>query len=398
MAKYVATLPEDIEMKDVDDNEAKAKKKAEALKKAGSNAYKKKRLGQAAKNYQQAWDTWPKDITLLTHLGAVYFEQGKYEEAIETYEKAVEEGRSLRSDFKLSAEAYLRVGSSYGKKGDILSAIKYYEKSLMEHRALVILNHGRSASALTPPPIPYESIQIPKLYSYSTYSLLATMSRDNSKPEDVVSVFDFMSNHENHDSSTPEEDVCDEFENHEEPLNVQAIVHDSEKIIDDDFEDETESLESEPRPQPSLPIPIPNELGAGAFFSGSQNFTIGDSKFQAVNGDKHTTINNKPIFNIYNVYPGNDSSTPKAPFLYILMQPITNQLSLASSVLVVLGAAFRFSSYLPHVATTPFFVMIGIAFISSNSSFRVGYGFLRRHNTIGIPRSSIIDVDTKYDD
>ncbi|KAE9395659.1 hypothetical protein BT96DRAFT_1021850 [Gymnopus androsaceus JB14] len=446
------TAPKDVEMEDIDDHEAQAKKKAEALNQAGSDAYRRKEFEQAAKNYQQAWDTWPKGITFLTNLGAVYFEQGKYDEAIETYEKAVEEGQSLRADFKLVAKAYGRVGSAYQKKGDLSSAIKYYEKSLTERRTPNILNklreaeklrdaeadrnayidaftspnlwsdnpystpsnslferypssssscitppplmrdedsvkrsetaftlfehkfceehqtessiggqtdlsptqtltskemeyweklakekekehahgearngtrarskiettmmteisppvdlenmlapprqHGRSASAPTPP-IPYESIQIPNLYPSSpscpTSSLLPMINKDNGNPEDAMSDFDIMPN-ENHDSSTPEDDMCDAFVDEEEYLNV----HDSEKDVDDDFEDEAEN---EPCPQPSLP---------GAFFSGSQNPTFNGCKFHAVNGDKHTTINNKPTYNVYNnIYPGNDSS------------------------------------------------------------------------------------------
>jgi len=144
-----STAPEDVEMEDVDDDEAKAKKEAEALKKAGGDAYKKREFEEAAKKYQQAWDTWPKDITFLTNLGAVYFEQGRYDEAIETCEKAVEEGRSIRADYKLVAKAYGRVGSAYQKKGDLSSAIKYYEKSLTEHRTPDILNKLREVEKLS---------------------------------------------------------------------------------------------------------------------------------------------------------------------------------------------------------------------------------------------------------
>jgi len=79
----------------------------------------------------------------LTNLGAVYFEQGDYDKSIETCEKAVDEGRSLRADFKLIAKALGRIGSAYSKKGDLAAAIKFYEKSLTEHRTPDVLNKLR---------------------------------------------------------------------------------------------------------------------------------------------------------------------------------------------------------------------------------------------------------------
>ncbi|KAJ6567294.1 activator of Hsp70 and Hsp90 chaperone [Mycena vulgaris] len=134
---------EDVEMPEADDEEAVAKKEAEAAKKAGSEAYKKREFEEAAKQFSKAWDLWPKDITFLTNLGAVYFEQGEYDKTIETCEKAAEEARSLRADYKLVAKAFGRVGSAYQKKGDYASAIKYFQKSLTEHRTPDILNKLR---------------------------------------------------------------------------------------------------------------------------------------------------------------------------------------------------------------------------------------------------------------
>jgi tetratricopeptide (TPR) repeat protein len=113
-----AAEQEDVEMTDEDQEEAAAKKEAEAAKKAGSEAYKQRDFGEAAKNFEKAWDVWPKDITFLTNLGgmgslfscslfstamfirpclalAVYFEQGDYDKSVETCEKAVDEGRSV---------------------------------------------------------------------------------------------------------------------------------------------------------------------------------------------------------------------------------------------------------------------------------------------------------------
>ncbi|KAF7301597.1 Activator of Hsp70 and Hsp90 chaperones [Mycena indigotica] len=134
---------EDVEMTEEDQEEAAAKRDAEAAKKLGSEAYKKRDFAEAATQFSKAWDLWPKDITFLTNLGAVYFEQGEYDKAIETCEKAVDEGRSLRADYKLIAKAYGRVGSAFQKKNDLESAVKYFQKSLSEHRTPDVLNKLR---------------------------------------------------------------------------------------------------------------------------------------------------------------------------------------------------------------------------------------------------------------
>ena len=56
-------------MEDEDDEEVKAKKEAEAEKKLGSEAYKKRDFETAATHFSKAWDIWPKDLTFLTNLG-----------------------------------------------------------------------------------------------------------------------------------------------------------------------------------------------------------------------------------------------------------------------------------------------------------------------------------------
>jgi len=81
-------------------------------------------------------------------MGAAYFEQANYDKAIEVCEKAIEEGRSIRADFKLIAKAYGRIGSAYQRKNDITSAVKYYQKSLTEHRTPDILNKLRELERL----------------------------------------------------------------------------------------------------------------------------------------------------------------------------------------------------------------------------------------------------------
>jgi hypothetical protein len=56
---------------DEDDEEVKAKKEAEAEKKLGSEAYKKRDFEAATTHFSKAWDVWPKDLTFLTNLGGM---------------------------------------------------------------------------------------------------------------------------------------------------------------------------------------------------------------------------------------------------------------------------------------------------------------------------------------
>ncbi|KAF8665789.1 hypothetical protein AX16_000235 [Volvariella volvacea WC 439] len=136
---------EDVEMEDVDEDEAKAKREAEAAKKLGGEAYKQRNFAEAITQFEKAWQQWPKDVTFLTNLGAAHFEAGDYDKAIEVCEKAVDEGRSLRADYKLIAKAYGRIGSAYQKKSDLANAIKFFNKSLTEHRTPDVLNKLRDA-------------------------------------------------------------------------------------------------------------------------------------------------------------------------------------------------------------------------------------------------------------
>ncbi|KAJ5225046.1 heat shock protein STI1 [Penicillium chermesinum] len=136
-----------------EDEETIAKKKAkeagDAEKLIGTDFYKQRKFDEAIEHYEKAWEL-NKDITYLNNIGAAKFEKGDYQGAIEICQKAVEEGRELRADFKTIAKSFTRIGSAYEKLGDLAQAIEYYNKSLMEHRtpdALTKLRNAEKAKA-----------------------------------------------------------------------------------------------------------------------------------------------------------------------------------------------------------------------------------------------------------
>ncbi|KAA8645600.1 hypothetical protein EYZ11_001812 [Aspergillus tanneri] len=136
-----------------EDEETAAKKKAQeagdAEKKIGNDFYKKKQFDEAVEHYTKAWEL-NKDVTYLNNIGAAKFEKGDLQGTIETCQKAVEEGRELRADFKVLAKSFARIGTAYEKMGDLTQAIEYYNKSLTEHRtpdALTKLRNAEKAKA-----------------------------------------------------------------------------------------------------------------------------------------------------------------------------------------------------------------------------------------------------------
>ncbi|SPO27516.1 probable STI1 - Hsp90 cochaperone [Ustilago trichophora] len=150
-----STAP-DVEMKDAkpqppveeeEDESKKAQAAADAEKKLGNERYLKRDFTAAIPHYQKAWELH-KDITYLNNLGACYFEQGNFDECIKSCEQAVEEGRSMRADFKLVAKAYGRIGSAYAKQDKLELAITNFEKSLTEHRTPDILAKLRDTEKL----------------------------------------------------------------------------------------------------------------------------------------------------------------------------------------------------------------------------------------------------------
>lgn len=81
----------------------KAQEAGDAEKKIGNDFYKKKQFDEAIEHYNKAWEL-NKDVTYLNNIGAAKFEKGDLQGAIEICQKAIEEGREHRADFKVIAK------------------------------------------------------------------------------------------------------------------------------------------------------------------------------------------------------------------------------------------------------------------------------------------------------
>jgi len=74
----------------------------------------------------------PRNMVYKSNIGAVFFEKGEYDRAIESCLKALEVGNENHADYKLKARALQRIGNCYSKLGDYENAIEYFRKSMVE--------------------------------------------------------------------------------------------------------------------------------------------------------------------------------------------------------------------------------------------------------------------------
>jgi len=109
------------------------------LKEQGNAAYKAKKFDEALQHYGKAFEKDGTNMSILTNMAAVFFEQEKYAECISKCEEAIDVGRENRADFKLIAKAYARIANAHTKLNQSAEALKFYQKSLSEHRDPAII-------------------------------------------------------------------------------------------------------------------------------------------------------------------------------------------------------------------------------------------------------------------
>lgn len=101
----------------------------------GTAAYKKRDFPTAIDHYTKALEFDPDNMAFYTNRAAARLEGGDIDGAIEDCKTAIKENseRHLRTDFKIIARAYGRMGNAYLKKEDYPLAIEAFEKSLVEY-------------------------------------------------------------------------------------------------------------------------------------------------------------------------------------------------------------------------------------------------------------------------
>lgn len=135
--------PMDVETKNLSSEE----KEALDEKNKGNEAYKKKDFENAIKHYTRAMELDPHNAVYYTNRAAVYTEMGKYTEAVQDCEKAIEESRA-KFDGMNVAKAYQRMGNVYMKAKDYEKAVNAYNKSLTEDRNKTTLDLLKKAEKL----------------------------------------------------------------------------------------------------------------------------------------------------------------------------------------------------------------------------------------------------------
>lgn len=114
--------------------EDRNKKLALRAKDEGNKFYKARDFEKAIASYTKAIELDPNTVSFLTNRAAAYLESGSPELAINDCKLAVKlnSDNSLRTDFKIIARAYGRMGNAYNKLKKYDEAIEAFQKSLVE--------------------------------------------------------------------------------------------------------------------------------------------------------------------------------------------------------------------------------------------------------------------------
>lgn len=124
---------EDV-VEEVAEEELDDKAKALREKEKGNVAYKKRDFPAAIEAYGRAIELDADNMAYLTNRAAALLESGDFEGCIKDCKSAVDINaeKSLRTDFKIIARAWGRMGTAYVRSGNLAEGISAFHKCLLE--------------------------------------------------------------------------------------------------------------------------------------------------------------------------------------------------------------------------------------------------------------------------
>lgn len=110
------------------------KVKAKQLKEEGTALQKAKKLDDALKKWQEAYEVDSTDAVHLSNIAAIYLETKENDKVIEICEQAIELFEVHSTELQLRVRIQQRLGTAYLNKKEFKKAVEIFEKSLLEKR------------------------------------------------------------------------------------------------------------------------------------------------------------------------------------------------------------------------------------------------------------------------
>lgn len=119
-----------------------------ALKTEGNALYKAKQFTEALAKYEAILAIQPANIPVRNNIGAVYLEQGKYDDCLAFCQETLTIARENRASYEDIAKTLMRMGTAEVKRENYDQAIEYFESSRMEVPLKGIEDRIRQATKL----------------------------------------------------------------------------------------------------------------------------------------------------------------------------------------------------------------------------------------------------------
>lgn len=110
------------------------KKNAEAFKAQGNDFYKARQFEQALAYYQKAIDTDPAELTYYSNKAAVYFEMKQFDECIDACDQGIQISVGTNYDYVKLSKAIARKANALLQQKRYDESIETYQKALLENQ------------------------------------------------------------------------------------------------------------------------------------------------------------------------------------------------------------------------------------------------------------------------